>query len=211
MRSADATVHPYPAGDSSLRRMAQEARDLGYDTIAVADVPCQPCPGIEVISAEIIREQTVRGVIASLRRVGQAGSRIVLVNGGDTAFNRAVTGLRGVHALRHVHKMAPYSFDPVCARLAAVRGVAVDLDIRPLTRYRGGARQHVIRRYADLLMLHDQYNFPLTISTNARSVLEQRSPRELAALCAVFGMTSIQVREALGTLSLIIEDRRGGG
>ncbi|MDD1669737.1 MAG: ribonuclease P, partial [Methanomicrobiales archaeon] len=32
----DGCIHPYPAGDSSLRRMAIEARELGFDQVVAA-------------------------------------------------------------------------------------------------------------------------------------------------------------------------------
>ena len=35
MKATDASVCPYPAGDSTLARMALEARDLGFDSIVV--------------------------------------------------------------------------------------------------------------------------------------------------------------------------------
>ena len=49
MKITDACVFPYPAGDSSLRRLALEARSCGYDSIVAADTPAAEVFGIAVI------------------------------------------------------------------------------------------------------------------------------------------------------------------
>ncbi len=38
MKITDACVYPYPFGDSSVRRMALEARSLGFDRLVAAGV-----------------------------------------------------------------------------------------------------------------------------------------------------------------------------
>ena len=63
---------------------------------------------------------------------------ILIVNAGDNGFNRAVLQVRGVHILRHLHKTEKNSFDHITARMAAERGVAVDLDVRPIAMAREG-------------------------------------------------------------------------
>src|SRR5665647_2342542 len=39
MKITDACVCPYPCGDSSVRRMALEAKDLGFERLVAKDVP----------------------------------------------------------------------------------------------------------------------------------------------------------------------------
>ena len=39
MKITDACVYPYPCGDSSVRRMALEAKALGFDRLVANDTP----------------------------------------------------------------------------------------------------------------------------------------------------------------------------
>jgi len=180
--------------------MALEARHLGFNAVVVPECTAMECEGITVIPGVIIRETTVRDVIRRVRALPAHPSPFVLVNARDIPFNRAVLGTRGVHALRDIHQAPRASFDHVCARTAAERGVSVNLDLRPLVRGRGALRQRAIQRYADILDLSRKFGFSLTIASGARSVLEQRSIRETCLICGVFGMTQPEVEAALGTI-----------
>ena len=55
MKITDACVYPYPKGDSSVRRMALEAKDLGFDRLVAADTPPGGFYGIEIYSGILIR------------------------------------------------------------------------------------------------------------------------------------------------------------
>lgn len=207
MRVTDGSVHPYPTGDSSIRRMAIEAGELGFDSIVAMETPGQMLGGIRVLSGAIIRELQVKGVIAAVRAKERC-TDVILVNAGDNSFNRAVLNLRGVHVLRHIHKTHRGSFDHVTARIAADRQIALDIDIYPLIHLSGVHRQRALRWYEDLVRLREHYAFPLTISSNARSVLDQRSPRDLINLCGLFGMSPDDVESALSPFDRIISPER---
>jgi ribonuclease P/MRP protein subunit RPP1 len=187
MTLTDACVHPYPTGDSSIRRMALEARQLGLGGLVAVDTPPDIVEGVRVTRGVIITAQQVKEVIAALRRVPKSDT-LVMVNATDTGFVRAVIGLKNVHILRHMHRAEKYAFDHVAARMAAEQGVAVDFDLRPLIYYRGVPRQKVLQRYRDILTLHHRYEFPLTLSTNACSILDMRGPREIRSLTSLFEM-----------------------
>lgn len=199
MTVADTCIHPYPAGDSSLRRMAIEAGELGFDTIVVPDgLPIISC-GVRVIPAALIAEESVRAVSGQIKKRGN-GQSLVMVNAGENGFNRAVLNLKGVHVLRNLHLTRKQSFDHICARLAADRGVAVDLDLYPVIHAAGRTRQRVLVRFGELIRIYSRYRFPLTISSNARSVLDLRSVEEIILLCSLFGMEEDDVQAALSTV-----------
>jgi ribonuclease P/MRP protein subunit RPP1 len=208
MDLTDACVFPYPAGDSSLRRLAIEAGELGLTGIVAIGEGLSGGQGsVSVIPGALIRETLVKGLLAELRRMAR-DAQIVLVNAGDNAFNRTAITQRRVQVIRHVHKAERDAFDHVTARMAADRGVAVDLSLRPLIQMRGSARQKVLQRYREIMVLQRRFRFPLTISSNALSVLEQRSVREMTGLCSLFGMTEEEVLEALGTIGRILDGAR---
>jgi ribonuclease P/MRP protein subunit RPP1 len=196
----DGCIHPYPAGDSSLRRMAIEARELGFDQVVAAggtgDVP-------GVLRATIITASSVKEVVSALQGIPR-GEGVVMVNAGDLAFNRGVIGLRGVRVLRGIHRSPIGAFNHVAAREAEAKGVAVELDLSPLVEGRGLPRQKVISRYRELLRLHQHYHFPFTIASNARSVLTQKSVRDMVLLSSLFGMAEDEVMAALSSLDSVL-------
>ena len=181
---------------------------MGLDSLAAVGAPAGEIHGIRMFSAAVIREQSVKGVIAALRDKGK-GSDLLLVDAGDQAFNRAVISLRGVDVLRQVHRAPRGAFTHVTARMAAEHGVALEFDLQPLVQLRGWPRQRVLQSHVRLLRLQRKYGFPCTVATNARSILDLRSPRELAALARLFGMGEEETLRALAVPSELARRHRG--
>jgi len=199
MKITDAAVFPYPCGDTSVRRFALEAKALGFDSIVAMDTPACSYEGVDVAGGVLIRERSVKDVIPRVKRAREAGA-VVSVCAGDNGFNRAVIGLKGVQILRGIHTADKTAFDHVAAKMAADNGVAVDIDFSVLVSARGVARQRAIHRYRDLLVFGQRFEFPLTISSHARSYLDLRSVREISGLCTLVGMDTPAVEKALGAI-----------
>jgi ribonuclease P/MRP protein subunit RPP1 len=200
MKITDASIHPYPVGDSTLARMALEAAGLGFDSIvAIGDVGHRP-DGPEVLRGAVISAASQKEVIKQVREPAARRADVVYVNAGDISFNRSIVTLKGVHVVRSIHATRRNAFDHVAA---AEHNVAVDLSMAPIIQLRGTKRQRALQRYTDILSLQRRYGFPLTISSGARSILEQRSVRDLRGLCALFGMTGEEVSEALSSIDRI--------
>ena len=70
---------------------------------------------------------------------------------------------------------------------------------------RGHPRQKAIHRYIDLMILYRRFEFPLTISSSARSVLGMRAVREVTGLCSLFGMDETDVQVALAGVGRVTE------
>ncbi|MEN6443125.1 MAG: RNase P subunit p30 family protein [Methanoregula sp.] len=204
MNSTDACVYPYPNGDSSVRRLALEAKSLGYDSIVAAETPACEYQGVIVLSGLMIAGKPLKDVMSIIRRSRGSGS-IVSVQVGDNGFNRAVLGMNDVHILRGIHAADKRAFDHVAAKIAADKRTALDIDLSPLISCRGHARQKAIHRYLDLIVLHQRYEFPLTISSCSRSVLSMRSVREVTGLCSLIGMDMVDVQQALSGISRVTE------
>ncbi len=200
MTATDATVHPYPGGDTSLSRFALEASSMGFDRLLSTAGEAGRFAGVEITPAVIIREQTLKGATRVIRKACESDIRpVIMVNARDVAFNRGVLGFPGLDVLRHLHKSQKPSFDHVSARIACERGVAIDIDIRPLLVTSGHHRQKVLKTYRDILALHRKYGFLLTVSSNAWSWLEMRSPEDMAAICSLFGMSHQETIAALNS------------
>ena len=197
MKITDAAVFPYPCGDSSVRRFALEAKSLGFDGLVAVDAPAGTCEGIGIQTGILIQDLPMREVIARVKRVRDAGA-VISVNARDNGFNRAVITLKGVHILRGIQAADKLAFDHVTAKMAADNGVAIDISLSPLIFTRGPARQRVIHRYRDLLVLERRFEFPITLSSYARSILDLRATREITGLCSLIGMDTPDVEKAFG-------------
>ena len=208
MKITDAGIHPYPAGDSTVARMALEAGGLGFDSVVVIGDAAHRPPGIEVLRGAVIGASSVKEVLKRVRDPAVRRADIVYVDAGDISFNRAVVSVKEVNVVRSIHATRRNAFDHVAARTAAEQGVAVDISMAPIIHLRGTKRQRALQRYADILSLQRRYGFPLTISSDARSILGQRSVREIRGLCALFGMTGAEVTEAFSSVGRIVEPHR---
>jgi len=202
MKITDACVCPYPLGDSSVRRMALEARDLGFDSIVAIDAPPLEYGGVRVCPGILIRDTAAKDVINRVKRCRDTGV-VVMVQARDNGFNRAVIGLKGVHVLCGIHAAEKTAFDHVTAKMAADHGVAVDIDLSPVIGGRGIGRQRAIHRYRDILMFSRRFGFPLPLSPHAWSVLEMRGVRDLAGLCSLLGMDEYDVEGALSGITRV--------
>jgi ribonuclease P/MRP protein subunit RPP1 len=183
--------------------MALTARELGFDQVVAAggsgDVP-------GVLRGAVISAPSVKEVASALQGIPR-GESVVMVNAGDLAFNRGVLGLRGIRVLRGIHRSPRGAFNHVAAREAEAKGIAVELDLSPLIEGRGMQRQKALSRYRDLLQLHRRHHFPFTLASNARSILAQRSVRDMVLLARLFGMEEAEAMAALSSLDSILAGR----
>ena len=203
MKITDACVFPFPAGDSSVRRFALEARSLGYDSIVAVETTAATICGVDIIPGVILGGIPVKDVQGRAKKSWGTGT-VLSVQVGDNGFNRAVAGTSGVHILRGIATADKLAFDHVAAKIAADNSTALDIDLSPLIFGRGHLRQKAIHRYLDLMVLHRRFEFPLTISSSACSVLGLRAVREAAGLCSLFGMDESDVQEGFAGVSRVI-------
>jgi ribonuclease P/MRP protein subunit RPP1 len=202
MKITDAAVFPYPCGDTSVRRFAREACSLGFDSLVAMDTPAGSFDGVEILSGIIVQDAPMRDVIARVKRAKDSG-RVVSVNARDNGFNRAAISLKGVHILRGLQSADKMAFDHVTAKMAADNNVAIDIDLSVLIAARGVTRQRAIHRYRDVLTLERRFEFPVSLSSYARSYLDLRAVREITGLCSLIGMDTPGVEKALDTVGKV--------
>jgi ribonuclease P/MRP protein subunit RPP1 len=197
--ATDTCVHPYPEGNTTLRRMALEAGALGFDSIVAPVSRRTSYEGVRIIPSFLVTEPDVRRISGLIKNQGKNGV-LMMVNAGENGFNRSVLNLKGLHILRQLHKTQKNSFDHIAARNAADNKVAIDIDLYPLIHTCGVPRQKVLQRYRDIITLWSRYRFHLTLSSNAYSWLDLRSVDEVTLFCGLFGMDEQDATEALGTV-----------
>jgi ribonuclease P/MRP protein subunit RPP1 len=202
MMITDACVYPRPVGDSSVRRMALEAHGLGFDSLVAVNSPACEYAGVKVKTGSVIGDVPAQEITSQLKRFRETGN-VVSVLAGYIGRNRMVLGMRGVHILCGIHGTDRHAFDHVTSKMAADNGVAIDISLAPIIRGRGVSRQKALDRYHDILLLHRRFEFPLVISTHARSVLDMRSVREFSALASLMGLDIPDVEQALSNMGRI--------
>jgi ribonuclease P/MRP protein subunit RPP1 len=202
MKITDAAVFPYPCGDTTVRRLALEAKSLGFDSLVAIDTPAGSWEGVDILSGIIVQDAPMRDVIARVKRAKDSGT-VVSVSARDNGFNRAVISLKGMHILRGVHAADKNAFDHVTAKMAADNNVAVDLDLSILIAARGISRQRAIHRYRDVLTLEHRFEFPVSLSSHSRSYLNLRAVREITGLCSLIGMDISGVEKALDAVGRV--------
>jgi ribonuclease P/MRP protein subunit RPP1 len=177
--------------------MALEAHELGFDSLVAIDAPTCEYAGVSVMSGVLVRGAFAQEILPRVKRC-KGTDTVVIVEAGDSGFNRAVLAMHGVHVLCGVHLIDRYGFDHVAAKIAADSGIAIDISLAPIIHERGATRQRALDRYLDIVMLQRRFEFPLVLSTHARSVLEMRSVREISALASLVGLDVGDVKQALG-------------
>jgi ribonuclease P/MRP protein subunit RPP1 len=202
MKITDAAVFPYPCGDTSVRRLALEAKSLGFDSLVAIDTPAGSFEGVEILSGVLLRDAPMKDVIARVKRAKDSAA-VISVGARDNGFNRAAIGLKGVHILRGINAADKTAFDHVTAKMAADNNVAIDIDLSVLIAGRGIARQRAIYRYRDVLTFERRFEFPVTLSSYARSYLDLRAVREITGLCSLIGMDTPGVEKALDSVGWI--------
>lgn len=202
MKITDACVYPYPLGDSSVRRMALEAKALGFERLVAKDTPPGEFYGIEISTGLLIRDTAIRDLVNRIKRERNTHA-VLSVQAGDNGFNRAVISTRGVHILRGIQSADKYAFDHVAARMAADNRVAVDIDLSPLIAGRGITRQRAMHRYRDILVLEQRFEFPIVLSSHARSILEMRAVREIAGICSLVGMDIPDIEKSFFAVDIV--------
>lgn len=207
MKTADACIYPYPAGDTTLRRFAGELELRGFTGAVAVGIPESCTVGnVRFLSGAEITAPTVKACRNALRNARKAD--IVMVHAGDAAFNRAVLGNVSFHILRGIHHTDRRAFDHVSARMAADRGIAVDIDLSRIITQSGVRRQRALERYRDIARLSRKYGVMLTLSSGSRSITNVRSVRAVTLLAECAGLTDVQVCRALATPASLFRPHR---
>jgi ribonuclease P/MRP protein subunit RPP1 len=202
MKITDAAVFPYPCGDTSVRRLALEAKALGFDSLVAIDTPAGSFDGVEIRGGVLIQDAAIKDVMNRVKRARDSGA-VISVNARDNGFNRAAIGVKGIHILRGISAADKNAFDHVTAKMAADNNVAVDIDLSVLIVSRGVTRQRAIHRYRDILTFERRFEFPVTLSSHARSYLDLRAVREITGLCSLLGMDIPDVEKALDAVGRV--------
>ena len=203
-RFYDLAVHSLENGDSTTR-FAFEAKRYGYSGIAIINPELNnldqvrkpdgfmiyPCIEISAVPGKIRNE------------IKKYGSSILMVRGGGEDLNRAAVEAEGLDIL-----MQPAKFNNVLAKAAEDTSVALGFNTGTIIRMRGEVRVRELRIMKTNLMYARKYGLRMILTGEPSSLYDLRSPREMAALAGLFGMTEKEAVNAMSTAPLEILRRK---
>lgn len=219
----DAGVFAYPLSHTTANRMILTAQKLGLNGCIIRepwsrDTHHSSLPpsdsSLSLGSFSLSMEQkkrffVIHGKVYSaltqkeLRRAMQTKGPTLpelpvlhIVDAGDATYNRWLLTTPGVAILSRMHAAPRHAFDHVCAKSAADHGICVDINLAALIP-KGAPRQKALRQYENMVTLAKKYEFGITISSGAKGYLGICTPREIQAICGLFGMDEDMVAHAL--------------
>ncbi len=202
-RFYDLIIHP--ESSDSIPILAFEAQRYGYSGIAVINtqVPGKETipPGFSIyIAIEILcKPSRLREEIKKHKN----SSDILIVSGGDEEFNRAAVETEGLDIL-----LQPAQLNNVLAKAASDNSVAIGFNMGSIIRLRGDARVQELIKMRKNLKHALKYDVSMILTGNAHSIYDLRSPREMAALASLFGMTQKEAVDAMSAAPLGILKRK---
>ncbi|PWB51692.1 MAG: ribonuclease P protein component 3 [Candidatus Methanoperedenaceae archaeon] len=196
----DFLTHPDSPG-----QMAAEAKRYGYSGIVVTSSKTNEeillpedfsiYKGIEIQA----KPSRIREQIKKLKNSGI----ISIVRGGEEEINRAAVESVGLDIL-----LQPLEFNNVLAKAASDHSIAIGFNLGSLIKLKGDARIRELNYMKTNIKHARKYNLEMILTGDSGSVYDLRSPREMAALSSLFGMTQSEAVDAMSAIPLGILRRK---
>jgi len=212
----DAGIFAYPFSHTTTSRMVLTARSLGFHGLIIRepwsrDTTCsslRSSPHLQqdknffLIHGRVYSALNQKELCRAMqnREMSPSGQipTLHIVDAGDIAYNRWVLTTPKVSILSRMYVVSRQAFDHVCAKSAVDHNVCVDINLAALIP-KGVPRQKALRQYEHIVTLARKYEFGLTISSGAKGYLGLCTPREIMAMCSLFGMDEDMVVRSLST------------
>ncbi len=206
----DISVHAFPEGADTLRRLNYVANQLGFSQIvATVHSPywsqfpdSNLSAGVEIVAATV---RDLRKQIALFRDI----STIVSVHGGDERINRAACKDDRVDILMHPERGRNSGINQVTAKLALKNEVALGLCMDYFWKKEERERSRLLAFQRRNVFLCQKFGMSVIVTSDAYSHLDLRAPRQLKALVRFLHLTDREADIALSEVPLNIIKRRG--
>ncbi len=204
----DLFVHSSESQDALI--FASAAKRYGYSGIAVLNQkPAVPDMNKMPEDFSIYSAVEVFGKASKLRdeiKKYKDCSDIVIARGRDEELARAAVESERLDML-----FQPVKFNNVLAKIASDNSIALGFNIGSIIRLRGEARVRELRIMRTNLMYARKYGLPMVLTSEPYSPYDLRSPREMAALAGLFGMTAREAVDAMSAAPLELLRRKSPG
>jgi ribonuclease P/MRP protein subunit RPP1 len=204
----DISVHAFPEGADTPKRLNVVARRLGFAAIGVtAHSPywsqfsdSSVISGIEIV-AHSVRELRKKIAFFSDK------APIISVHGGDERINRAACSDDRVDLLMHPERGKRGGLNQVTAKIAAKNRVALGLSFGYFWKTREIERSRAIALQHQNVALCQKFGVPIVITSDAYSHFDLRAPRQLKALARFLPLEDNEATAALSSAPQNIIER----
>ena len=201
-------------------KLIEEASRLGYSGLALFNHGRKP-DSDETDNRKALEEdysiKLYSGILINAKnpddlrqKVNKARKKadVVMVRGGDQKINRAACEDPRVDVLSKPYlQRRDCGINHVIAKKAAINNVAVELNIKHLTKTNSYLHYKVLSYFREIIKLKRKFDFPIIITSNAKSIYDLHTPRDLIALSGCFGMDHKESVSALSQTPLNIIER----
>ncbi len=197
----DFNIHPDPV--HSIAQLAHEAKRYGYSGIAIINSGATEDTDLPE-NFSIYSGVEITGRPARIREeIRKHKSGIITVPGGHEELNHVALETEGLDIL-----LQPQEFNNVLAKEASDNSIAIGFNLGSIIHLRGEARIRELMFMRTNLRHARKYHLSMILVSNAHSIYDLRSPREMAALAGLFGMTQKEAVEAMSAIPLGILKRK---
>ena len=206
----DISVHAFPEGADTLKRLNLVACGLGFSQIAVtahsshwSQFPDSNLPlGVEIVAATV---RDLRKKISFFRDI----ATIISVHGGDERINRAACKDDRVDVLMHPERGKYNGITQVTAKIAEKNEVALGVSLDYFWKTEELERSRLLAFQRRNVTLCRKFGVQIIITSDAYSHFDLRTPRQLKALAGLLLLTDWEAEIALSKAPLSIMKRRG--
>ena len=205
MSQFDSKFYDFFTHPDSPSQMAAEAKRYGYSGIVVTNSKINEgiilpddfsiYKGIEIQA----KPSRIREEIKKLKN----SNIISIVRGGEEEINRAAVESVGLDIL-----LQPLEFNNVLAKAASDNSIVIGFNLGSLIKLKGDARIRELKYMRTNLKHARKYKLEMILTGDSGSVYDLRSPREMAALSSLFGMTQSEAIDAMSAVPMGILRRK---
>ncbi|MFB6105237.1 MAG: RNase P subunit p30 family protein [Halobacteriaceae archaeon] len=206
-------VTAYPAGDSTVSRLAVTAASRGYDGLVVRTPEATGNPeeiadryGVDIVEGVEI-DATDPSVVAGHVGTKRPETSVLMVRGGSPTINRYAVEEPRVDVLT-----APMSgegdINHVLAAAAARNDVRIEFRLGPVLRSQGGERVQALSRLRKLREIIADSDADHVVSADPMSHHHLRSITDLKALGAVIGFDPATIETGMAEWGSIAATNR---
>lgn len=133
----------------------------------------------------------------------------ISIVGGDLKVNRAACENIQVDVLSRPYlRRYDGGINHVLAKEAARNNVAIELCFNDILSSYLSYRSKILANFKDIYALHRKFDFPLIISSRAKSIFDIKTPRDLKAFFLTTGMTEDEFAGAMESSRAILDFNR---
>lgn len=163
---------------------------------------------IEIDYTLEIKSTNISDIRKTVNKFRKDASCISVV-GGDLKVNRhCVENIRVDVLSRPYLKRSDSGLNHVLAKEALKNKVAIELCFKDVLRSYLAPRSKVISNFKDIYTLHRKFDFPLILTSGARSVFDIRTPQDFIAFFEQTGLTCDEINKSFEMQKNILDFNR---